>query len=47
MEEATGWFIPALTLIFVVAKLVGLINWSWWLVFTPLIICVVVSLIVF
>ena len=24
-----------LTLIFVVAKLVGLIDWSWWLVFLP------------
>lgn len=33
-----GWFVSALTLIFVVAKLLGLINWSWWLVFSPMII---------
>jgi len=33
-----GWFVSALTLIFVVAKLLGLINWSWWLVFSPIII---------
>lgn len=33
-----GWFVSALTLIFVIAKLIGLINWSWWLVFSPMII---------
>lgn len=33
-----GWFVSVLTLIFVVAKLLGLINWSWWLVFSPMII---------
>lgn len=27
-----------LTLIFVVAKLLGVINWSWWLVFAPTLI---------
>lgn len=33
-----GWFVSVLTLIFVVAKLLGLIKWSWWLVFSPMII---------
>ena len=33
-----GWFVSALTLIFVVAKLLGIVNWSWWLVFSPLIV---------
>lgn len=27
--------LESLTLIFVVLKLVGLIEWSWWVVFTP------------
>jgi len=27
-----------LTIIFVVAKILGIIAWSWWLVFTPLFI---------
>ena len=27
-----------LTVIFVVAKLIGLVTWSWWLCFLPLII---------
>ena len=27
-----------LTIIFVIAKLLGYINWSWWLVFLPVII---------
>lgn len=31
-------FLGALTLIFVVAKLWGIIDWSWWLVFLPVII---------
>ena len=28
-------FINALTLVFVAAKLFGVIDWSWWLVFSP------------
>lgn len=31
-------FAGLLTLIFVIAKLVGLVSWSWWLVFCPLMI---------
>lgn len=31
-------FLSILTLIFVIAKLFGLIAWSWWLVFTPVLI---------
>lgn len=33
-----------LTIIFVIAKLFGVINWSWWLVFLPSIISVGISL---
>jgi len=29
------WFLPALSIVFVIAKLIGLIDWSWWLVFAP------------
>jgi hypothetical protein len=32
-----------LTIIFVVAKLMGIIDWSWWLVFAPTIIAVSLS----
>jgi hypothetical protein len=31
-------FLPLLTLIFVIAKLAGVITWSWWLVFLPVLI---------
>lgn len=31
-------FTGVLTIIFVIAKLFGVINWSWWLVFTPVLI---------
>jgi hypothetical protein len=34
-------FFGFLTCIFVVLKLLGVIAWSWWLVFLPLIISVV------
>lgn len=30
------YFLMALTLIFVLAKLFGQIDWSWWLVFLPM-----------
>ncbi|AKP66340.1 hypothetical protein [Companilactobacillus ginsenosidimutans] len=39
-------FLELLTLIFVVAKLLSFITWSWWLVFLPIILKVVLSLIV-
>ena len=32
-----------LTIIFVVAKLMGIIDWSWWIVFAPTIIAVSLS----
>lgn len=35
-----------LTVIFVVAKLLGIIAWSWWLVFTPAIIYGVIAWII-
>lgn len=31
-----GWFMGLLCLIFVTAKLWGVITWSWWLVFAPI-----------
>ena len=33
-------FTEILTIIFVVLKLIGIISWSWWLVFMPEIIAV-------
>ncbi|MCH4008132.1 hypothetical protein [Companilactobacillus sp.] len=39
-------FLELLTLIFVVAKLLSFITWSWWLAFLPIILKVVLSLIV-
>ncbi|WP_057766085.1 hypothetical protein [Companilactobacillus tucceti] len=45
--KSTGLgFLELLTLIFVVAKLLSFITWSWWLVFLPIILKVVLSLIV-
>lgn len=31
-------FTSILTIIFVIAKITGYINWSWWLVFLPILI---------
>ena len=37
MEEKSGiGFLDILTLIFVAAKLFGAIDWSWWWVFSPI-----------
>jgi hypothetical protein len=35
-----------LTIAFVILKLIGIISWSWWWVFSPLWISVVIGLIV-
>lgn len=34
-------FLEVLTIIFVICKLVGVISWSWWLVFLPEIVAIV------
>lgn len=35
-----------LTITFIVLKLIGIISWSWWWVFSPLWISVIIGLIV-
>lgn len=35
-DVASEIFILSLTLIFVVAKIMGRLNWTWWWVFSPL-----------
>jgi len=44
---AGGNFLWILTLIFVIAKILGYINWSWWLVFMPLWLGLAVCITVF
>jgi hypothetical protein len=39
-------FLPALTLLFVFAKLAEWITWSWWIVFSPVIIPGIIGLII-
>ena len=34
-----------LTLLFAILKLVGYINWSWWIVFIPIYVAVILTLI--
>lgn len=41
------WLMIILTALFTAAKLVGLITWSWWLVFLPALILVGFWLFVF
>ena len=36
--EIGGGFLAVLTIIFVIAKLWGVVDWSWWLVFLPIFI---------
>jgi hypothetical protein len=37
-------YVHILTLIFVVAKILGYVSWSWWLVFLPSIIGMTIGL---
>ena len=39
-------FAHIITIIFVIAKIVGYINWSWWLVLLPSIISIGLSLLI-
>ena len=43
---SNGWFVGALTIVFIVLKLVGVIAWSWWWVLSPLWIPVAVVLLI-
>jgi len=40
-------FLEILTLIFVIAKVVGAVSWSWWIVFSPLLLSVTVYVIAY
>lgn len=40
-------FFSLLTIVFVIAKLVGWVNWSWWIVATPMIVGVVLWILLF
>lgn len=37
-------FLGLLTIVFVIAKLAGYISWSWWLVFTPTFIGILLAM---
>jgi hypothetical protein len=37
-------FLNILTVIFVIAKIIGYIDWSWWLVFAPTLFAVTLFL---
>ena len=39
-------FAHILTIIFVIAKIVGYINWSWWLVLLPSLISIGLSIVI-
>ncbi|MGF3112476.1 hypothetical protein [Facklamia sp. P9177] len=46
-ETTTNTFptISIIQIIFVIAKILGYINWSWWLVFAPLLFQIVIALV--
>ena len=45
--SSTGLGLPAvLTVVFVVLKLVGVINWSWWWVLSPILIDIGLTIII-
>lgn len=47
MNEKKGLGLPSiLTIIFVIAKLFGVVDWSWWLVFSPMFGAVILFLII-
>lgn len=36
LKLGNSWFVYLLTLIFVLAKIFGKLDWSWWWVFSPI-----------
>lgn len=53
ISAGNSWFFPALTIVFIVLKLTGQIDWSWWMVLSPLwlplalILCIAVIVLIF
>lgn len=45
MDKNINGFCGLLTIIFVIAKIFGYVNWSWWIVFLPVIVPIGVALI--
>jgi len=46
VKEYKMGFLEVLTLIFVILKLFGLIQWSWWAVFSPVIVSIFIGVVV-
>ena len=46
MTEFKLGFLEVLTIVFLILKLTKVIAWSWWIVFSPLILGVILSVIV-
>jgi hypothetical protein len=40
-------FLEVLTVVFIVLKLIGIISWSWWLVFLPIFIAIGIYALIF
>ena len=40
-------FMETLTIVFIVLKLIGVINWSWWLVLLPELIMIALYIVIF
>ncbi|KNF06995.1 hypothetical protein CLPU_36c00110 [Gottschalkia purinilytica] len=38
IDITTGGWLGMLTIVFTIAKILNLIDWSWWLVFAPVLI---------
>lgn len=47
LEEEEMGLVGVLTVIFVVAKLGGYLDWSWWIVFSPVYISVAFAFVLF
>lgn len=47
MEKQTVNFVDVLTLMFIYLKLTKQIDWSWWVVISPMIISIIIGYVVF
>lgn len=45
-NSSTSGILEVVTIVFVILKLTGVIDWSWWIVFSPILVPITIGLVI-
>lgn len=45
-NSSTSGILEVVTIVFVILKLTGVVDWSWWIVFSPILVPITIGLVI-